>query len=44
MTRLRIATLVLVLALAACAQRDTSDEGDRRGTFYGGVSGGWTHP
>lgn len=46
MTR-RAAMLALfcLVVLAGCAARDSgSDDDNRRGTFYGGVSGGFTRP
>jgi hypothetical protein len=32
----------ILLLLAGCASRDASDDRDRQGGFYGGVSGGVT--
>ena len=42
---LRLA-LLLVLSLAACAAGSSADESDSARThgFYGGVTGGWSHP
>jgi hypothetical protein len=42
---LRLA-LLLVLSLAACAAGSSADGSASARThgFYGGVSGGWTHP
>jgi len=43
--RFGLAVLALGLVLAACARGDTSSDEERRGGFYGGVSGGIsTHP
>jgi hypothetical protein len=37
--------LGLVSLLAGCSARDNSSDDDRRGGFYGGVSGGMSsHP
>jgi hypothetical protein len=36
--------LLACLAAAGCAQRDSGTDDDRRGGFYGGVSGGVTRP
>ncbi|HYU13756.1 MAG TPA: hypothetical protein VEK82_14340 [Stellaceae bacterium] len=33
-------SVVACLVLAGCASRDTSADDERRGGFYGGVSGG----
>jgi hypothetical protein len=33
-----------LVAIAGCADRDSSNNDERRGGFYGGVSGGMSHP
>jgi hypothetical protein len=39
------AVLAVCLLIAGCAQKDRSAEDENRsGGFYGGVSGGLTHP
>jgi hypothetical protein len=35
---------IVVATLAACANSDSSSDQERRGTFYGGVSGGLSRP
>jgi len=35
-----VLSLLACLVLAGCVSRDTSADDDRRGGFYGGVSGG----
>lgn len=39
----RVVLLAVLLALAACAARNDSDNDDSQHGFYGGVSGGF-HP
>jgi hypothetical protein len=36
--------LVLSLAIAGCADTGATSDNDKRGVFYGGVSGGHTWP
>ena len=33
-----------MLLLAGCQNQSSSDDGKRRGGFYGGVTGGMSHP
>jgi hypothetical protein len=41
---LAVALLSTALALAACAAPDRTSDEERRGGFYGTVSGGMSHP
>lgn len=37
--------LVLLVLLAGCAGGNSGNSNDdRNGAYYGGVTGGWTHP
>jgi hypothetical protein len=38
------AALLLLLAVAGCADTATGSDNDKRGIFYGGLSGGHTWP
>jgi hypothetical protein len=39
-----VLAVCLLLPLVACAASDTSSDDNRRGGFYGSVSGGMSHP
>jgi hypothetical protein len=42
--RVVVASLGVTLLLAACQNRDSSSNAERRDGFYGGVTGGWSRP
>ena len=39
-----IATVLACVTIAGCAMRDDGSDRDRRGGFYGGVTGGMSRP
>ena len=42
--RLGVLLLGVLLILTGCHNQQSSGNEERRGGFYSGVSGGWTHP
>lgn len=41
---LAVAGLLLLLAVAGCTDTAAGSDSDKRGVFYGGISGGHTRP